>query len=139
MLADASRVRPRFDVWHDEYSVRLGDSLSQSIGLVRKVPNYPNSRPDARRLGSPKNVGDIADFVRGVVSTRLAALRREMAGAVGKTLKTECLRDKIPINWADARAMLFDYIETFYMIISKPSTTPNASTRRSVYLSPIKR
>ena len=32
----------------------------------------------------------------------------------GKTLKTECFRDKIPINWAEARAMLFDYIETFY-------------------------
>ena len=37
-----------------------------------------------------------------------------MVGAVGKTLKTECFRDKIPINWAEARAMLFDYIETFY-------------------------
>jgi integrase-like protein len=30
------------------------------------------------------------------------------------TLKTECFQDKIPKNRAEARAMLFDYIESFY-------------------------
>lgn len=30
------------------------------------------------------------------------------------TLKTECFQEKIPKNRAEARAMLFDYIETFY-------------------------
>jgi len=30
------------------------------------------------------------------------------------TLKTECFQDKIPKNRAEARALLFDYIETFY-------------------------
>jgi putative transposase len=40
------------------------------------------------------------------------------------TLKTECFQEKIPKNRAEARAMLFDFVEL--------STTPNASTRRSV-------
>ena len=30
------------------------------------------------------------------------------------TLKTECFQNRIPKNRAQARAMLFDYIETFY-------------------------
>src|SRR5215469_14143446 len=30
------------------------------------------------------------------------------------TLKTECFQNPIPKNRAQARAMLFDYIETFY-------------------------
>ena len=30
------------------------------------------------------------------------------------TLKTECFQNRIPKNRAEARAMLFDYIETFY-------------------------
>jgi len=30
------------------------------------------------------------------------------------TLKTECFQNRIPKNRAKARAMLFDYIETFY-------------------------
>jgi putative transposase len=30
------------------------------------------------------------------------------------TLKTECFQAKIPKDRAEARALLFDYIETFY-------------------------
>jgi putative transposase len=30
------------------------------------------------------------------------------------TLKTECFQNRIPNNRAQAQAMLFDYIETFY-------------------------
>jgi transposase InsO family protein len=30
------------------------------------------------------------------------------------TLKTECFQDRLPRNRAEAQAMLFDYIETFY-------------------------
>jgi transposase InsO family protein len=37
------------------------------------------------------------------------------------TLKTECFGERMPRNRAEARALLFDYIETFY--------NPNASTQ----------
>ena len=30
------------------------------------------------------------------------------------TLKTECFGDRVPRNRAEARTLLFDYIETFY-------------------------
>ena len=30
------------------------------------------------------------------------------------TLKTECFGERVPKNRAEARALLFDYIETFY-------------------------
>ena len=51
-LADALNANPKFKVWYDEYSVRLGDSLSQSIGLVYvKVPNYQIADLTPCRLG----------------------------------------------------------------------------------------
>jgi hypothetical protein len=40
-------------------------------------------------LGQRKNVCDAANFVRNVVSTRLAEFRREVVGAVGKTLTVQ--------------------------------------------------
>jgi hypothetical protein len=30
-LADALNANPKFDVWYDDYSLRLGDSLLESI------------------------------------------------------------------------------------------------------------
>jgi TIR domain len=60
-LANGLKKNPNFEVWYDEYSLRLGDSLSQSItkglgscdyGIVVLSPDFFSKKWPANEFGA---------------------------------------------------------------------------------------
>ena len=73
-------------------------------------PGEPETKPESMWTGSViARHGVTPNMSRKANCYDNAAMESFFA-----TLKTECFQNRIPKNRAQAQAMLFDYIETFY-------------------------
>jgi putative transposase len=102
---------------------RLGDSLAAPLvteafeRAVRAWSAAPELHPSDR--GGPYASAEFRRLLqrhrtRPSMSRPACPYDNAMVESFFATLKTECFGDQVPRNRAEAQALLFDYIETFY-------------------------